>query len=480
MRPRHPRIWMAAAPRLAGALLVAALASGCGAVGVSAPPATPSGDRTPPAPAGPAALGTITVTETGCTLDGAPERIEPGPFVLDVHNGTPAAAGFDMFRIGQAASVEDFVTHVEAERSSALAGEPFLGPPIWATHIVGSDLLDSGTSATLEGTAAPGPYAVVCLWKFEDVTSDPVRPFALVGPISIGVAPSNVTEIDVAQIVLGAADAPVGARVGGTHGAGQSTVSGRDTLTLPVWFLSAEEQQRFRNLPGYIAGTSSGFGDPVSQALYVSVGILFEDAASASQALAAYEHVFRTGWGLDDPEPTDPGLGDRSLLFTGPAAVQGGEPGFYYLWRVDRLLLEAVAVGDVQGEQLAGMEAAVHDMALEMERRAGAIRPAAPAPLTVVQQWIEAVNAGDNVGATSLFAPRAVAVIGDQETQDILAFNESLECSATVVSSSESGEAISVEVELGERQGKSCPNPGDVITITASVRNGKIVAIEAE
>jgi hypothetical protein len=425
-------------------------------------------------------LGTITVTETGCTRDGAPERIAPGPFVLDVHNGTPAAAGFDLFRIGDLGSAEDFVTHIEAERASALAGDPFRGPPIWATHIVGSDVLVSGASATLKGTVEPGTYAVVCLWKFEDVTTDPVRPFALVGPIGVGVAPAEVIPIDAGDIVLGEGDAPTGTRVDGTHGASQSTVTGRDTLTLPVWFLSTDEQQRFRNLPGYVAGLSTGFGDPVSQVLYVSVGVLFEDAATASQALAAYEQVFRTGWGLDDPEPTDPGLGDRSLLFAGPAAVQGGEPGFYYLWRIDRLLLEAVAVGDVGGDQLAEMEAAVHNMALEMERRAGAIRPAGPAPLNVVQQWLDAVNASDNVGATSLFAPRAVAAIGSQETDDILAFNQALECSATIVSSSESGEAVSVEVELGERQGKTCPNPGDVITITASVRNGKIVAIEAE
>ena len=377
MHRHQPRTGMRVAARVTGTLLAAVLASGCGTADVASPSTTsPAASPAPaptaparPAPAAtatpePAVLGTITVTETGCALDDSPDRIEPGRFILDVHNGTRARAAFDMFRIGESGSVEAFVAHVEDERTRAEAGEPFRGPPIWAHHVVGSDLLERGESATLAGTAELGTYAVVCLWKFETTSSDPVRPFALVGPIGVGETAQAFTEADVDGIVLSEADAPAGASYLGTD-------AGREVLLNPVWYLSTTEQQRFRALPGFVHAAASSYrlGSSSADPLFVSEAMLFDDADSAADAMAAYVAEWQASFGFVDPTPSSVELGDGGLLFSGPAAVQGGEPGFYYFWRSNNLLLNMVAVGPAEGAALDAMESTVRAMALEMDRR---------------------------------------------------------------------------------------------------------------
>lgn len=167
------------------------------------------------------------------------------------------------------------------------------------------------------------------------------------------------TVADLDAIVLGKSDAPL-----------DSTFQGHDPvppLLLPVWYLSEAESQRFINLPRYVDGTDARFG--LGPYLFVSAVLVFEDADAASGALAAYREEIQSGWGLTDPTPTNPNLGDESLLFSGPAERQEGEPGAYYFWRVENLLLEAVGVGAVEGDALTNMEAAVREMADEMERR---------------------------------------------------------------------------------------------------------------
>jgi hypothetical protein len=79
---------------------------------------------------------------------------------------------------------------------------------------------------------------------------------------------------------------------------------------------------------------------------YVSWGALFETAAGAEVAFdfIASQHG-SAGWGMARSS-VDPGLGDESVTFTG-AAYDLFETNIVHLWRVENLVLAAVAVGDV-------------------------------------------------------------------------------------------------------------------------------------
>lgn len=169
---------------------------------------------------------------------------------------------------------------------------------------------------------------------------------------------------DVDRIVLDAPDAPSGTTL-------QARTIGPSILTDPVFYVTDfSERQRFLEMAGFVHARQATYGgvEP-DEPLYVSEGLLFDDAAAAEAAMAIYETEYRTGYGFANAEPSDPDLGDRSLLFAGPAAVQNGEPGFYYMWRTGNLLLNAVGVGPLEGDALEAMEANVRTMALEMDRR---------------------------------------------------------------------------------------------------------------
>lgn len=206
------------------------------------------------------------------------------------------------------------------------------------------------------GTAAgPSPSASAAA-SSPPVTS-PAGPTPLAG--------AAFTEADLDRIVLGEADAPGGATYLGTD-------VGPDVLINPVWYLSSSDQQRFRDLPGFVDAAASSFrlGTSSADPLFVSEVMLFDDADSAAQAMAAYAQEWQSSFGFDDPTPSTVEFGEEGLLFSGPAAVQNGEPGVYYFWRVDNLLLNMVAVGPVEGAELEAMESTVRAMALEMDRRA--------------------------------------------------------------------------------------------------------------
>ena len=184
-------------------------------------------------------------------------------------------------------------------------------------------------------------------------------------PTPSSAAEGAFTAADVDRIVLSEADAPAGASYLGTD-------VGPGILINPVWYLSSSEQQRFRALPGFVDASASSFrlGTSSADPLFVSEVMLFDDAESAAHAMAAYTQEWQSSFGFDDPTPSTIELGDDGLLFSGPAAVQSGEPGFYYFWRVGNLLLNMVGVGPVEGAELDAMEATVRAMAFEMQRRA--------------------------------------------------------------------------------------------------------------
>jgi len=80
---------------------------------------------------------------------------------------------------------------------------------------------------------------------------------------------------------------------------------------------------------------------------YVSWTALFETSADAEVAFdyLVTEHGSADGWGME-ASTVDPGLGDESVTFSG-AAYDIFKTNIVHLWRVNNLVLAAVAVGDV-------------------------------------------------------------------------------------------------------------------------------------
>jgi hypothetical protein len=175
----------------------------------------------------------------------------------------------------------------------------------------------------------------------------------------------ELTVADLDRIVYSDADAPAGTEpsVGG---------HGRTLLKNPVWYLPPYAQQRFLELPGFLDAREQSFEGPASEGdlLYVSEVFLFEDAASAQAAIDAYSGEWQVSFGFDNPMPTEIDLGDGGVRFAGPARVQYDEPGIYYFWRVNNLVLNAVGIGDVEDEELEALAASTLAMAGEMDRRA--------------------------------------------------------------------------------------------------------------
>lgn len=317
------------------------------------------------------------------------------------------------------------------------------------------------------GTAAVPSPSVAATVSSPTVTSP-------AGATPSAAAQGAFTGADVGRIVLGEGDAPAGSSYLGTD-------VGPQVLINPVWYLSSSEQQRFRTLPGFVDASASSFrlGTSSADPLFVSEVMLFDDAKSAAHAMAAYAQEWESSFGFDDPTPTSVDLGEAGLLFSGPAAVQSGEPGFYYFWRVSNLLLNMVGVGPVEGAEMDALESTVSAMALEMDRR---VTLPSQSDLDVVQAWVDALNVGDDEAATALLAEGATAAfVGHAPTQDITAFHRRLDCSATIESSRSIGESIAVEMRMGStRPGHTCPDPGVIVTITFVLRDGLIRSIVIE
>jgi hypothetical protein len=178
--------------------------------------------------------------------------------------------------------------------------------------------------------------------------------YQLVGP-NPGASPSPsssaqpaagpFTAEDLPNIVVTAANAPGGLTVDGTE-------TGEAALVVPL---------RVDSHPGGPFLEQVGFVDALMTNLnstetggYVSWSALFETAAGAEVAFdfVADEHG-SSGWGMERSS-VDPGLGDESASFTGPA-YDIFETNGVYLWRVDNLVLAAVGVGDYDADQLRSM-----------------------------------------------------------------------------------------------------------------------------
>jgi hypothetical protein len=130
-------------------------------------------------------IGTVSVTDSECLLDVTNDNPSLGSLRVAVVNDSSVQAAAEAFRV---IDMEALVAHVEEEARRADAGEPVLGhpnPPVAEYLSSGSGLVDPGeSSAVTIDVEEAGTYVLICL-RYHENTSDPVRPFGLVGPIEV-------------------------------------------------------------------------------------------------------------------------------------------------------------------------------------------------------------------------------------------------------------------------------------------------------
>lgn len=124
--------------------------------------------------------GTVTRTDAGCTLMGVAGPVKAGYITLTAVNETSATAGFDMGRITEPNTFQDFATYIEKDKQLAAAGQASLGHPAYFTDVFRVQLQPSKTGE-LYGSVRQGTYAIACFGQ----TATGMRPTALVGPIQV-------------------------------------------------------------------------------------------------------------------------------------------------------------------------------------------------------------------------------------------------------------------------------------------------------
>jgi hypothetical protein len=275
------------------------------------------------------AIGSVRLDETTCALDGVPDGLDAGDYALRAVNATPDRAAFDLFRIGPGGSVQGLVEHVDEERQRAEAGDPFSGPPPWADHILGSNLMPVGATEDLDVSLDDGTYGIVCLWNFVE-TPDPVRPFAVAGPITVGDAAAAVCRTT-ETACLGPLEA-------GVHRADQVDVPFAYEVG-EGWELVHEDVgvvliDRLSDAPP--AGDSDTPTTPFEPGGFVLVAIDPRIAAQDPCGHASEPGVGTTvddlvGWltfheGLEATEPTELTIGDRRAVSVDIVAAAGSTP----------------------------------------------------------------------------------------------------------------------------------------------------------
>jgi len=101
-------------------------------------------------------------------------------------------------------------------------------------------------------------------------------------------------------------------------------------------------------------------------------------------------------------------------------------------------------------------------------------------PETVVREWSDALNSGDNERAADLFAHGAQIVQGNdvfflQTHADAVEFNSALPCSGKIEDVKTEEDMVTATFVLGDRKRRSCDAPGQTAVAAFKVLQGKIV-----
>lgn len=165
---RRPRLLLSIVLATLGVLACAGAPWTSGVGGQSATPTTQ------------ATQGTVTQSDSGCTITGLSPSISAGYITLTAVNKTTAVAGFDMWRISEPNTYQDLAAFVEKDNRLAADGQPGLGPPPFGTDLVSAQILPSKTG-TLYGAVRRGTYGIVCLGQ----TPAGSRPTGVIGPVQV-------------------------------------------------------------------------------------------------------------------------------------------------------------------------------------------------------------------------------------------------------------------------------------------------------
>jgi len=104
----------------------------------------------------------------------------------------------------------------------------------------------------------------------------------------------------------------------------------------------------------------------------------------------------------------------------------------------------------------------------------------ATSPESVVREWSDALNAGDNERAADLFAKGAQVVQSGsvlflQTHADAVDFNSLLPCSGKIVGVTTDEDTATATFVLGNRRTNHCDAPGQKAVAAFKVLHGKIV-----
>ncbi len=126
--------------------------------------------------------GTITRTESECSIALPAEPILAGPVEFTAINETDSLVAFHIWRIEDGRTYERLVERIEWENDQVEAYIESAGPPSFVGHLI-EVLVQPDTSGSRVGKVISGTYAVVCIRDYSDQLGK--RPYAIVGPFLV-------------------------------------------------------------------------------------------------------------------------------------------------------------------------------------------------------------------------------------------------------------------------------------------------------
>jgi hypothetical protein len=132
-------------------------------------------------------IGTATLTPTECAFARGPAPLKPGLLRIDLGNESGDYAGFDVFRVKEAATYADLADYMREEDARVKAGEPYSGFPPMAEHYANWGL-SAGETFSMIVDARTGTYGLVCV-RIDSATigagNEVSLGYFLIGPLEV-------------------------------------------------------------------------------------------------------------------------------------------------------------------------------------------------------------------------------------------------------------------------------------------------------
>jgi hypothetical protein len=183
-----------ASPSVALLVIIMITLTACSTDAMEAPPTPttvpPTPTTVPPTPTTPstsfASVETVTLSNTDCVLN-ANGSIEAGPIIIKATNNTDDFAEFDIWRIPEGHSFDEFEKAIQEAKEQAEAGLEGNPHPAYLSYakdyFMNIAALQAGETRDKKGDVVPGTYAIVCHRWYPQVLE--LRPFSLAGPLDV-------------------------------------------------------------------------------------------------------------------------------------------------------------------------------------------------------------------------------------------------------------------------------------------------------